>query len=258
MKKQKGISLIALIITIIVIIILAAIVIGLALTTPESANRAKFASDMSEVQHAVAVKLADNNNQYITNPDTVNLNSGFTRVPVNGAPESFDGFAPQEGETGTIGYLVNLDTIKLERLSIGQGYKDTLVVNFGSTDAFVYDDEGEVFYAKGYREKNYVYYNIIDVETGGKPSQNPSENPSDNPSDDPSDDPGGAPILSADNPVFLYGANTPAISSGMLKVRWNESGALIDENNSAFDDDVWYDYIAQTKDTARGVGRSWN
>ncbi len=66
MRQKKGISLIALIITIIVIIILAAIVIGTALTTPESANRAKFASDMSEVQHAVSVKLADNYNQFIT------------------------------------------------------------------------------------------------------------------------------------------------------------------------------------------------
>jgi hypothetical protein len=41
MREKKGISLIALIITIIVIIILAAIVIGVALNTPESANRAK-------------------------------------------------------------------------------------------------------------------------------------------------------------------------------------------------------------------------
>jgi Tfp pilus assembly protein PilE len=158
MKSKKGISLIALIITIIVIIILAAIVIGVALNTPEGANRAKFASDMSEVQQAVKVKLAENYNQYITNPDTVDLNAGFTRISVSGAPESFNSFALEGTETGTIGYLVKLDTIKMENLTIGQEYKTATDVTFGLTDAFVYDSEGEAFYAKGYKYNDKIYY----------------------------------------------------------------------------------------------------
>jgi type II secretory pathway pseudopilin PulG len=251
MKLQKGISLIALIITIIVIIILAAIVIGVAINTPENANRAKFASDISEVQHAVSTKLAENYNQFITNPETIDLNSGFTRMSVIGAPESFNGFAPENGETGTIGYLVNMDTIKLERLSIGQGYNAILQVTFGETDAFVYDDEGEVFYAKGHKYKENIYYTVNDLENdqgenGGEPSEEPDGGS------------GSKPNTSPDDPVFICGANTPNVYSGMKKVRWDASRTLIDENNATFEDDVWYDYIAQTKDTANGAGRSWN
>jgi type II secretory pathway pseudopilin PulG len=180
MKELKGISLIALIITIIVIIILAAIVIGVALNTPESANRAKFASDMSEVQHAVKVKLADNYNQFITNPDNVDLNNGFTRLTVNSAPESFDSFPLEGTETGTIGYLVRLDTIKMDQLTIGQEYKTATEVTFGATDAFVYDAEGEVFYALGYKYQDKVYYSIADLEVGREaiiPSEEPEEEP---------------------------------------------------------------------------------
>jgi Tfp pilus assembly major pilin PilA len=164
-SQQNGISLIALIITIIVIIILAAIVIGVALNTPENANRAKFASDMSEVQHAVKVKLAENYNQFVTNPNSVDLNSGFTRVSVNGAPDNFDSFAIEGSETGTIGYLVNLNTIKMENLTMGQGYKTAIEVTFGATDAFVYDAEGEVFYAFGYQYDGTTYYSIADLKT---------------------------------------------------------------------------------------------
>jgi type II secretory pathway pseudopilin PulG len=252
MKSKKGISLIALIITIIVIIILAAIVIGVALNTPESANRAKFASALSEVQHGVAKKLAENYNQYVTNPSDVDLNEGFTRVPITNAPESFDGFAPENGETGTIGYLVNLDTIGVDQLSIGQGYKNSIEVIFGETDAFVYDEEGEVFYPQGHKYQDETYYSLKDLD---KPSNN-------NGSENPGGENGGGeeepPVIDTEDPIFVYGANDPEIYTGMIKTRWNASRVEIDENNAAFGDDVWYDYIAQTKDTAAGAGRSRN
>jgi type II secretory pathway pseudopilin PulG len=59
MKNQKGISLIALIITIIVIIILAAIVISSAVNTPEQANWAKFCGNYAEIQSAISTKTAE-------------------------------------------------------------------------------------------------------------------------------------------------------------------------------------------------------
>jgi type II secretory pathway pseudopilin PulG len=59
MKNQKGISLIALIITIIVIIILAAIVISSAVRTPESANWAKFCGNYAEIQSAISTVTAE-------------------------------------------------------------------------------------------------------------------------------------------------------------------------------------------------------
>ena len=53
MNRSKGITLIALIITIIVIIILAAIVIGGVFNTPKQASYAKFCSDIATAQEAV-------------------------------------------------------------------------------------------------------------------------------------------------------------------------------------------------------------
>ncbi len=67
MKNQKGISLIALIITIIVIIILAAIVIGSAVTTPEQANWAKFCGNYAEIQSSVSTKSAEAYGKYMLN-----------------------------------------------------------------------------------------------------------------------------------------------------------------------------------------------
>jgi hypothetical protein len=46
-----------------------------------------------------------------------------------------------------------LEKISLGDLSIGQAYKTTEEIQFDSTDAFVYDAKGEVYYAKGYYEK---------------------------------------------------------------------------------------------------------
>ena len=66
MKNQKGISLIALIITIIVIIILAAIVIVRAMGTVDSANKAKFDSEFSDFRDEVVKKGLDIYSKIIT------------------------------------------------------------------------------------------------------------------------------------------------------------------------------------------------
>jgi type II secretory pathway pseudopilin PulG len=253
MKSKVGISLIALIITIIVIIILAAIVIGTALTTPESANRAKFASNMAEVQHAVSIKLAENYNQFITNPDGGDLNVGFTRVSVNGAPDSFNSFALQGAETGTVGYLVRLDTIKMEPLTIGQEYKTATEVTFGTTDAFVYDAEGEVFYALGYKDKGKIYYSISDLEAGGVAVVNPSdENPSVEPSEEPQPSEEPEPV----DPSLLAGVNIPVLGTGMSEVYWNGT-TEVERGGIGFDVTNWYDYIAQSGDTVSGGTSRW-
>ena len=59
MKNNKGISLIALIVTIIVIIILAAIVIGGVFNTPNSAKFATFCQEYDRVQTAIQMKYYD-------------------------------------------------------------------------------------------------------------------------------------------------------------------------------------------------------
>jgi hypothetical protein len=63
----------------------------------------------------------------------------------------------------------------MENLTIGQAYKTATEVTFGATDAFVYDAEGEVFYALGHKYQGEVYYSIADLEAGGTEVITPSE-----------------------------------------------------------------------------------
>jgi hypothetical protein len=234
MKKQNGVSLIALIITIIVIIFLAVIIIGAATSTPEKANTAKFVNDVSEVQQAVSTKLAENQMQYITNPENVDLNSGFTRIKVIGEPDDFQSFPLESGEDGTVqGYLINLDTIKMERATIGQGYIGATEVEFGITDAFVYDVKGEVYYAKGYKDGERTYYTKQDTtETNTQP-------------------------VEQEDTSLVKGVNPPILGAGMVKVYWDEFNSEINSENSEFDISNWYDYVAQTGDTINGGTSKW-
>jgi hypothetical protein len=104
--------------------------------------------------------------QYITNPDSVDINSGFTRVNVLEAPITFKSFPLEGGDTGPkVGYVVNLDTIKMENLNIGQGY-DSVVdeVQFDTGDVLLYDANGEVFYTKGYKDDEKTIYSLSELE----------------------------------------------------------------------------------------------
>ena len=73
MKNSKGISLIALIITIIVIIILAAIVIGGVFNTPNDAKFANFCQEYDQLQTQVQLRYYDLYESYAIKPDTAAL-----------------------------------------------------------------------------------------------------------------------------------------------------------------------------------------
>ena len=64
MFKEKGVSLISLIITIIVIIISAAVVIFSGMDAPESAQFAKFSSDIDNMQNTVDGRYSDMYTEY--------------------------------------------------------------------------------------------------------------------------------------------------------------------------------------------------
>jgi type II secretory pathway pseudopilin PulG len=152
--KNKGISLIALIITIIVIIILAAIVIGVAMSTPESANKAKFLGDISEIQHDVAIKRAENLTPAINNEE-IDMDAGFTKVLIRKTP----------GGNQEDGWVVNLDNINVKNSTLGNGYNSVsegseIVFGEDAPDVYVYDSNGEVYYAKGIRENGSKVYSI--------------------------------------------------------------------------------------------------
>ncbi len=102
-RREKGISLIALIITIIVIIILAAIVLGVATSTPESAGKAKFFGDISQIKEAVSIKRAQNLMITVDNP-IGDMNYGFTKVMMKKTAES----TPEDG------WVINLNNINIK------------------------------------------------------------------------------------------------------------------------------------------------
>jgi type II secretory pathway pseudopilin PulG len=152
--QKRGISLIALIITIIVIIILAAIVIGVAMSTPESANKAKFLGDISEIQQDVAIKRAQNLTPSINNEE-IDMNTGFTKVFIRKTP----------GGSREDGWVVNLDNINVKNSTLGNGYNGVsegseIVFGEDAPDVYVYDSNGEVYYAKGIRENGSKVYSI--------------------------------------------------------------------------------------------------
>jgi hypothetical protein len=150
-----------------------------------------------------------------------------------------------------MGYLVRLDTIKMESLTIGQEYKTATSVTFGSTDAFVYDAEGEVFYALGYKYDGKTYYSIADLEAGGVVVVNPSnENPSEEPQ--PSEEPEPEPV----DPSLLAGVNIPVLGTGMTEVYWNGTTEVV-RGDTGFDVTKWYNYIAQAGSTAYGGTSKW-
>jgi type II secretory pathway pseudopilin PulG len=154
-KSNKATSLIALIITIIVIIILSVIVIGATSNTSESANKAKFLADLSEIQQDVAIKRANNLIPTINNIDA-DINAGFTKVKIKTT-------TPGEFEDG---WVVNLETINIKNPTLGNEYslvvEDSEII-FGATapDVYVYDTNGTVYYAKGFKEGNNIIYSQI-------------------------------------------------------------------------------------------------
>ena len=76
MKNSKGISLIALIITIIVIIILAAIVIGGVFNTPNDAKFANFCQEYDRIQTAIQLRYYELYQKYA-------IDASLTEVPTH-------------------------------------------------------------------------------------------------------------------------------------------------------------------------------
>jgi type II secretory pathway pseudopilin PulG len=151
-RFEKGISLIALIITIIVIIILASIVIGAALGTPESAEKAKFLGNLSQIKESISIKRAQNLMQTAANP-TGDRNYGFTKVMIK----------KTAGSTAEDGWVVNLENINIKNSELGAGYTEVaenseITLGIDAPDVYIYDAAGELYYAKGYKDGGKIIY----------------------------------------------------------------------------------------------------
>ena len=149
-KRNKGISLVTLVITIVIIIILAAISMY-AFFSQEKANFARFVQEFEEVRKGVETKRlinAENDIEYI--------DEGFSKVYVTGSiPYNFISLESQDGKDSA--YLVDLHDIGYDELRTGRDYpnfkqegENIKTVTFGKDDVYVYDSTGRLFYAKGF------------------------------------------------------------------------------------------------------------
>ena len=150
MKREKGVSLISLVITIMVLIILAAIAYGLSTRPIDTAGEVKFLQELADVRSSVNVKRAANSKNGL---DERTINSGFAKVSITNAPKGFASFDADD----VTGYVVDLSTIEYDKLRRGQGYLDFEegdTVNFGEDDVYIFDADGNVYYAKGFENES--------------------------------------------------------------------------------------------------------
>lgn len=149
-KYNSGVSLISLIITIIVIIILASISLFGGMRTPENAMLANFFEDVNNVRTALATYRAG------MFEEKGDMDYEAKAVELVDAPSEFVSIS----NSSTKGYVVDMSKLDYSTKVIAKDAFDGSVVTFGVDDVIVYDKLGAVYYAKGYKDENKLYYNV--------------------------------------------------------------------------------------------------
>lgn len=149
-KCNSGVSLISLIITIIVIIILASISLFGGMRTPENAMLANFFEDVNNVRTALATYRAG---MFEENGD---MDFDAKAVELVDVPSEFVSIS----ESSMKGYIVDMSKLDYSTKVIAKDAFEGSIVTFGVDDVIVYDKLGAVYYAKGYKDENKLYYNV--------------------------------------------------------------------------------------------------
>lgn len=149
-KCNSGVSLISLIITIIAIIILASISLFGGMRTPENAMLANFFEDVNNVRTALATYRAG------MFEEKGDMDYDAKTVELVDAPSEFVSIS----ESSTKGYVVDMSKLNYSTKVIAKDAFDGSIVTFGVDDVIVYDKLGAVYYAKGYKDENKLYYNV--------------------------------------------------------------------------------------------------
>jgi len=146
---KKGISLVALIITIIVLIILTAAVVITGINTPQNAQLAVFLNNITTVQEAINLKMLNNMAKYATTEGDlekykwVGVIEGYTETNAennDALPESTEQIAGQDV------------------LSIDESLKNELSINEEELAKYFVTLTGRVYY-EGFEYNGITYYN---------------------------------------------------------------------------------------------------
>ncbi len=224
---KKGISLVALIITIIVLIILTAAVVITGVNTPQNAQLAVFLNNITTVQEAVNMKMLNNMAKYATTEGDlekykwVGVIEGYTETNAennDALPESVLQIAGQDV------------------LSIDESLKSSLSINEDELAKYFVTLTGQVYY-EGFEYNGITYYNATITST--TPEQEV------------------VPVVGLYDGLYnaTKGVNSPKLDTGMTAVYWDTNGNEIRQYNEEvlntnFVYNDWYDYIASTESFA--------
>ncbi len=161
---KKGISLVALIITIIVLIILTAAVVITGVSTPQNAQLAVFLNNITTVQEAINLKMLNNMAKYATSDldlekcKWIGVIEGYTEINAennDALPESTKQIAEQDV------------------LSIDGSLKNELSINEEELVKYFVTLTGQVYY-EGFEYNGITYYNKDSIVTATQGEENSS------------------------------------------------------------------------------------
>ena len=220
---KKGISLVALIITIIVLIILTAAVVITGVNTPQNAQLAVFLNNITTVQEAIDLKMLNNMAKYATTEGDlekykwVGVIAGYTETNAennDALPESVLQIAGQDV------------------LSIDESLKNELSINAEELAKYFVTLTGQVYY-EGFEYNGITYYNA--TITSATPEQEV------------------VPVVGLYDGLYnpTKGVNSPKLDTGMTAVYWDTNGNEIAQYNDGvlntnFVYNDWYDYTGST------------
>lgn len=215
-KRNTGITLIALIITIIVLLILAGVTIatltgdnGILRRATDASEQTKLAEEKEKVKLSALGALTKNNGGEIMQD---NLDEELGKYFETGKYT----VEPGTNEDGTEGYIVTIT----ENDEKGRSY--FVDKNGNVTDYKVREPEQipEISEEPAFTRAN----GVIEIE-----------------------------FLSGTSYDITTTPNEPNMTSDMKKVYWEEDGTEIEEGEAGFDENKWYQYTAQTEITSRGT-----
>ena len=165
-KKQKGVSMVSLVITIVVMLVLGAVVFISSTNSIKNAGVSVFVREVALVRQAANEKKLDNQVQGTSEEKTY---KGFYKSKVKNPPMSFASFDDDE----IYGYVIDLEYVHTEDAERGHDYKryavdiESNIVEFGKDDVYICDKDGNVFYAKGLTADEGIYYSNNGIELFG-------------------------------------------------------------------------------------------
>lgn len=153
MKNKKGISLVALTITIVVLIIISSVAIFVSSETLDNADLAAFASDLTQIEDAVKEYYLTNNNLPIEESTSYNKSQVITLISEGSTSLSEE--IQENGDDSAVFYIIDMSKLPIEDSIMGN--KE----NGDNKDVYIVSNRNfNVYYLKGMEVKDVYYFSL--------------------------------------------------------------------------------------------------